>query len=83
VGYELLPELGGSDTAQKMFLMGAAVPTGFVAPTTTAATIAGNRAFQAGVNRNQSLVNMALDKAQQPKLIEQQKAALRAKKSKP
>lgn len=56
IGHELLPELGGSDTAQKMFYMGALAPTGIIAPMTTAATLAANRAFQSGFNRNQWLV---------------------------
>jgi hypothetical protein len=62
IGHELLPELGGSDTAQKMFYMGAALPTGYIAPATTATTLGANRAFQSGINRNQSIVGGALNR---------------------
>lgn len=68
IGNELLPELGGSDTAQKLFLMGASVPTGFIAPTTTAATLGANRAFQSGINRNQALIQKAIEKSQPLKI---------------
>jgi hypothetical protein len=83
IGSELLPELGGSDTAQKLFLMGASVPTGFIAPTTTAVTLGANKAFQSGVNRNQALVGKAIEKAQAAKITKQDlQKALEARKQK-
>lgn len=76
IGHELLPELGGSDTAQKMFYMGAALPTGFIAPTTTAATLGANRAFQAGVNRNQNIIADVLNGGPIPRKQIPSKSAL-------
>lgn len=62
IGYELLPELGGSDTTQKsLYVLGAgnAIINPSSIPFMATALTAG-RAFQTGVNRNQSLVNTAL-----------------------
>lgn len=75
VGSELLPELGGSDTAQKVMIMKAATYPGAVIAGATipgaaipAATMAGvgmgvNRGLQAGLNRNQGLIDKQIMKA--------------------
>ncbi len=70
VGKELLPELGGSDTTQKMLYAGGAL-LGLGNTTTSipfAAGLAANRATQSLVNRNQSLVR-ALSEAQKKQLL--------------
>lgn len=63
VGYELLPQLGGSDTTQKLLtagaLVGGAANPSVAVPAATA--VAANRGFQSLVNRNQSLVKMILE----------------------
>lgn len=59
IGRELLPELGGSDTTQKMLLTGSVVG-GAVNPSTllvSGGAMAINRALQRGVNRNQAIIN--------------------------
>lgn len=64
IGHELLPELGGSDTTQKMAYL-AAVATGGINPASIPAIatgVAANRAFQSGINRNQSLIDRAIVK---------------------
>lgn len=70
IGNELLPELGGSDTTQKMAYL-ASIATGISNPA-TALPIAGgaiaNRAAQSGLNRNQALVKMALNNAEKTNL---------------
>jgi len=88
VGSELLPELSGSDTAQKVMIMKAAaypsaVITGAAVPGAAipAATMAGvgmgaNRAFQAGVNRNQGLIDKQIMKAISKLPPEEAKVAL-------
>ncbi len=63
VGSELLPELGGSDTAQKAAYIAALSPAGYVAPVTTGLTVGGNRALQAGINRNQGIIDKSIMKA--------------------
>lgn len=68
IGYELLPELGGSDTAQKLLYIGGAGGllggAGLVDPVSTAAAtatgVAGNRLYQSGINRNQRLIDKKL-----------------------
>lgn len=60
VGYEILPELGGSDSAQKLLYMGGALGGAQFAPVTTTSALVANRALQSGVNRNQSVVRRAL-----------------------
>lgn len=72
IGRELLPELGGSDTAQKMAyyaaIGGSALdPTG-TAPLLAAGAITGGRAFQSFINRNQSIIN-SLPKAAREELL--------------
>jgi hypothetical protein len=65
VGHELLPQLGGSDTTQKMAYIGA-MTAGATNPATVptiGAAVGANRAFQSGINRNQSLVAGALKRA--------------------
>jgi hypothetical protein len=60
IGYELLPELGGSDTTQKLlYAIGAGGGALANAPV-TAAGLAANRAIQSGLNRNQTLIDKAL-----------------------
>jgi len=60
IGHELLPELGGSDTAQKLLYAGGAVLGGGINAPITALTLGLNRAGQALVNRNQAIVNRAI-----------------------
>ena len=71
IGNELLPELGGSDTAQKLITAGAV--GGAVSNPTVGAYaalgVAGNRAMQSLVNRNQALVG-AMTKQQQKELMQ-------------
>jgi hypothetical protein len=59
IGSELLPELGGSDTAQKTayLLGGASLVGGATNLLGTATALAGNRGYQSFINRNQALVN--------------------------
>jgi hypothetical protein len=89
VGYELLPELGGSDTTQKLLTVGAAgsMLSNPVSIAPLAVGVGGNRAFQSAVNRNQSLVNAAIKKseAEQLKRLTKQdlQAAFEAKKKLP
>lgn len=64
IGNELLPQLGGSDTTQKL-LTASAVGAAVANPASialTGAAMGANRLFQAGMNRNQSLVNAAVKK---------------------
>lgn len=78
VGHELLPELGGSDTTQKMAYI-AALTTGSVNPASAAPIAAGaaaNRVFQSGINRNQGLIDKALMKQIMKLPPAQAKAAL-------
>jgi hypothetical protein len=59
VSRELLPELGGSDTTQKLLFAGSALG-GVIQPSTfliTGGAAAINRAVQSGVNRNQAIIN--------------------------
>lgn len=67
VGKELLPELGGSDTTQKLTAIGA-IGTGIIEPTTTAAVIGGNRAMQKLLNQNQKLVDKIINKGKAKQL---------------
>lgn len=65
IGYEILPELGGSDTLQKGAYLataagGLANPAS-IAPITVG--LAANRAFQSGINRNPTIINQALKRA--------------------
>lgn len=81
IGHELLPELGGSDTTQKMITAAGmkAMATGAAIKSLpiTAAGLAVNRAAQSGLNRNQKLISKALSpkefknlsKAEQKKLL--------------
>lgn len=62
IGNELLPELGGSDTAQKLAYVGAAT-SGAINPASLPAigvTMGANRAYQSGFNRNQLLIDRLL-----------------------
>jgi hypothetical protein len=63
IGHELLPELGGSDTVQKLIYagkaaagVGASGTAAALAPLSTATALGVNRAAQSGINRNQALV---------------------------
>lgn len=56
VGQELLPELGGSDTAAKSTYTGLAGGVGYMHPYLTAAGLAANRGFQEFLNRNQAIL---------------------------
>lgn len=64
IGHELLPELGGSDTTQKMAYIGA-LTSGAVNPASIpyiATGIGAGRAFQSGINRNQRMMDKAIQK---------------------
>lgn len=65
IGHELLPELGGSDTTQKLAYLGTG--TGLLANPgalpAVAGILTGNRIIQTGINRNQKLVGAALNKS--------------------
>lgn len=73
IGNEILPEVGGSDTVQKGIYAGGAGTLGVMALNNPALAIATggkaaiglglNRAAQAGINRNQSLLNAAVKKS--------------------
>lgn len=70
IGYELLPELGGSDTTQKV-LTAAAIGAGVTNPATIALTggaVGLNRLLQSGVNRNQALIGAAVKKSEAEQL---------------
>lgn len=77
IGAELLPELGGSDTTQKMlYALGAKgvanVATGTAALGNlplTAAGLTANRIGQRTINRNQSLIKKALSKAEMKEIM--------------
>lgn len=72
VGFELLGELGGSDTAQKMLYSagaGAGVLGGQAIPVSGA--LAANRGFQKWFNQNQNLAEEALYKAYKKSLSSQ------------
>lgn len=60
IGSELLPELGGSDTAQKLGYMAGTIGAGAVDMGATASVLAANRAAQSLINRNPALVNKML-----------------------
>lgn len=72
VGHELLPELGGSDTTQKILYAGGmgGLATGAIMNPAAAVGAAGllaglsttNRLAQAGLNRNQALIKKAIGK---------------------
>jgi hypothetical protein len=57
VGKEVLPELGGSDTQNKILYGLGAGGAAFSHPLVTGAALGGNRAFQEFINRNQSLIH--------------------------
>lgn len=61
IGSDLLPELGGSDTFAKGALGVGALA---IEPVVAGAVLGGNRAVQSGVNRNQKLINKAIDAEQ-------------------
>lgn len=59
IGRELLPEVGGSPTAQNLATMGA-LGSGVISPATIpgiVSAVAVNRAIQSGANRNQAIIN--------------------------
>jgi len=71
IGFELLPELGGSDTTQKALYTAGVVAAlggggianpavGLPAIALSSAGMAANRGVQAGLNRNQKLIDRAL-----------------------
>jgi GH24 family phage-related lysozyme (muramidase) len=62
IGNELMPVLGGSDTAEKLLYMTGAGGTAVVNAPLTGAALAGNRLLQSGVNRNQALVNKLIER---------------------
>jgi len=70
IGYELLPELGGSDTTQKLAYAGLAGGVGFSAPVSTTAALTANRAFQSLVNRNPNLVKKMIEDAAANNLLQ-------------
>jgi len=68
IGSELLPELGGSDTAQKLGYMAGTIGAGALDMGATAAGLGINRAGQALINRNPALVNKMIEKGAQKSL---------------
>lgn len=67
IGKQFLTKQGGSDTAQKLaYMKGAsnvgALGAGYVAPVEATAAVLANRGYQS-VNRSQTLVNKAINKA--------------------
>ena len=62
VGRQLLGELGGSDTAEKMLYTGAATGVGFLEPTTTIAGLGLNKAYQKYINQNQKIIQKTLER---------------------
>lgn len=72
IGNELLPELGGSDTAQKLLYYGgtAASLSNPVTATMAAGGALANRALQSGLNRNQKLIYKALSAAEKKQLMQ-------------
>lgn len=65
IGNELLPELGGSDTTQKLIYAGGALNPAMVAMNAgkIAATLGGNRLAQEMINRNPSVISAAMKKS--------------------
>jgi len=63
IGYELLGELGGSDTTQKLLYAGAAGGGAMANAPLTAAALAGNRLLQRGIYQNQALLGAAARKS--------------------
>ena len=70
IGYELLPELGGSDTMQKLAYGGFAGGLAWNAPISTTAALTANRAFQGLVNRNPKLVKKIIEDAAANNLLQ-------------
>lgn len=69
VGHELMPVKGGSDTVSRANMIATAV--GLANPHTTvptAALLGGNRAMQAGINRNQALIDKVINRSSLPAL---------------
>lgn len=65
IGRELLPELGGSDTATRMaYGLGSTVGAASH-PFATAGVLGSNRAFQEFINRNQSLIQKVIQNSEQ------------------
>lgn len=62
IGFQLLGQLGGSDTVQKGLYAGAALGGGVIEPATTGALLGANRALQSGVFRNQPLIRAGVEK---------------------
>jgi len=69
VGKELLPTLGGSDTTQKLALLGG-IGTGYIAPVTTASVVGGNRLMQKSLMQNQNLIEKIINKGKDLKQLE-------------
>lgn len=74
IGFELLPELTGSDTAGKAALigLGSTAVGGFIDPVlgaTAVGTMAANRAAQSGLNRNQRLIDKAISSGMRDELL--------------
>lgn len=60
IGNELLPQLGGSDTTQKLLYAGGALGGAQFAPVTTATALGGNAAMQKWINQNPKLVEKVI-----------------------
>lgn len=63
IAREVLPELGGSDTAQKMLYTGGSI-LGLLEPTAagfTATALSANTAYQAWLNQNQAIIRKTLE----------------------
>lgn len=62
IGNELLGQLGGSDTTEKMLYTGMATGAGFFEPTSTITALGLNRAYQKYLNQNQNIIQKTLEK---------------------
>jgi hypothetical protein len=62
IGFQLLGELGGSDSVQKGLYAGASLGAGYIDPLSAGAALSLNRAVQGGLYRNQPLVKAGVEK---------------------
>lgn len=74
IGKELLPTLGGSDTAEKLAILKGAQVLGTGGALAadlgvTASLLGGNRAIQSGILRNPRVVERAISRSQQPSIL--------------
>lgn len=76
IGHELLPELGGSDTTQKLLYATGSTGAAIANPAATATGLGANRLFQEGINRNQKLIGKMLTPKEISKLPPKEAAKL-------